>query len=218
MVDEIEEKESLEKEIAAEQQRIIADEKKTRNLFLITGLVVIAVIINIAILYSYVLKPRAVISEKTLTSSPTPIPTISEEPSPTIKPPVDNGSAQTVQNNIKEYFISFGSGSGSSGDWADVEGLLANIDFANYSNIKEIRFEVSTQVPTGNENVSVRIYNKSDNHQVWNSEVTATNATAYLVSQPIIYDKGEKTYQVQLKTQLKYLANITQARLHIILN
>ncbi|EKD86751.1 MAG: hypothetical protein ACD_37C00158G0001, partial [uncultured bacterium] len=34
----------------------------------------------------------------------------------------------------------------------------------------------------------------------------------------IIYDKGSKTYQVQMKTQLKYTANVTQSRVHIILN
>jgi hypothetical protein len=41
--------------------------------------------------------------------------------------------------------------------------------------------------------------------------------SAYLISNPIAYDKGSKIYQVQMKTQLQYPANLTQARIHITL-
>jgi hypothetical protein len=119
-------------------------------------------------------------------------------------------------NSIKEQFISFGTGSNQTSEWEDVPGLQASIDFGNYQNIKDIRFEVSVSIPTANQTASVRLFNVTDKHPVWNSEITTAN-NVYAVSSPIIYDNGSKTYQVQMKTQLKYLANLTQARLHIVL-
>ena len=112
-----------------------------------------------------------------------------------------------------------GSGSSQAGDWTDVPGLEASVDFGKYKSIKEIRFEASISVPTANEAVWVRLFNKTDQHPVWFSEATMTGgASSYLVSSPITYDKGSKTYQVQMKTQLKYTANLTQSRIHITLN
>lgn len=208
------EAEVLEKELAIEEKKLEVDEKRTRNAFLITALVVLIIFVNIVIIYSFILKPRVIISEKS-PRVPTPTPTVFIEPSPTItSTPISN----STQTNIKEYFIPFGSGTSSSGDWTDAEGLLASIDFSNYSNIKEIRFEASTSIPTGNQTVWIRIYNKTDNHPVWNSDVSFNGTGGYSVSLPIVHDSGLKTYQVQAKTQLKFPVNITQSRLHIILN
>jgi hypothetical protein len=144
----------------------------------------------------------------TPTSTPTPFPTAT----PTQHP------VTVINENepaIKDYFIPFGTGTSQAGDWTDVPGLQANIDFGNYQNIKEVHFEVSVNVPTGNQSVSVRLFNVTDKHPVWYSEVTTNNN--YVSSPAIIYDKGAKLYQVQMKTELQFLANLTQARIHIIL-
>ena len=151
------------------------------------------------------------------TPSPTPC---SDCITPTLKEETKKKSSSEViqEPSVKEYFISFGSSSGQSENWSDVAGLAASVDLGNYQNIKEIRFETSINVPTANESVSVRLFNKTDQHAVWNSEITMSGGpSSYLVSSPIVYDKGSKLYQVQIKTQLNYPANIVQSRLHIIL-
>lgn len=124
----------------------------------------------------------------------------------------------TTGSSVREYFIPFGSGSSSKREWTDVGGLSAYINTANYPKIKKVTFEVSVSVPTGNETVNVRLYNATDDHPVWFSDVYfdgGTNATL-LISQPITLDPGKKLYQVQMKTQLTYPANLDQARVRII--
>lgn len=120
-------------------------------------------------------------------------------------------------SSVKEFFVPFGSGSATSDDWEDVGGLQANIDSTKYGKIKSAVFEASVRVPTNNEFVYVRLYNVTDKHPVWFSEVyfPGGNAATLLTSKPITLDQGAKLYKVQMKTQLKYQAFLDQSRLHI---
>lgn len=124
----------------------------------------------------------------------------------------------TGSSAVREYFVPFGSGSSSNRDWANVGGLSAYINTANYPRIKKVTFEASVSVPTGNETVTVRLYNVTDDHPVWFSDVYFDGGTdaGLLISQPITLDPGKKQYQVQMKTQLTYPANLDQARVRII--
>lgn len=136
--------------------------------------------------------------------------------------PVSNAASATpssVSNSsqTKEYYIPFGSGSGSSADWQDVPGLQANVNSNSYGSIKSVVFEASLHIPTGNQTANVRLYNATDNHPVWNSEVNFNGNTnsILLVSPNISLDSGNKLYKVQMKTQLQYPAILDQSRLHI---
>ncbi|MCL5069288.1 MAG: hypothetical protein M1308_00050 [Actinobacteria bacterium] len=124
---------------------------------------------------------------------------------------------QTLTNSsVKEFFIPFGSGSNSTDDWADVSGLQVYVDSLQYSQIKKIVFEASVHIPTGNEKAYVRLFNKTDQHPVWFSEVSMEGgAPQLLISNPITLDSGNKLYQVQMKTSLKYQAILDQSRIHI---
>ncbi len=149
----------------------------------------------------------------TLVSPPVGIPT----PTPTVKP-VSQVQDQ-AQYSVKEFFVPFGTGSNSSDDWQDVAGIKATIDTVNYGNIKTVTFEASVRIPTGNEIAYVRLYNATDKHPVWFSDVSLEGGTAQLlISKPITLSSGNKTYQVQMKTSLKYPAYLDQSRLHIITN
>lgn len=218
MLEESKEVEILERELKEDEQRVKLDEKRVRNAFFIIAICAVVIIANLAVIYSFILKPQAIISEKMSNPTPTITNSPTASPTPLVAEPSNAFNNETSKNNIKDYFISFGSGTSSSSDWTDVSGLQASFDLGDYANIKEVRFEVSTQIPTGNQIIWVRLYNKTDSHPVWNSEVSASGASSYSVSEPIIYDKGQKTYQVQMKTQLKYPANITQSRIHVSLN
>ncbi len=119
-------------------------------------------------------------------------------------------STQQTTNQAKQFFITFGSGTGSSEDWQDVSGLQVTIDSSQYGKIKAAYFETSVYVPGANQDVYVRLYNVTDKHPVWYSDLTFNNAgTAQTqTSQPIILADGNKAYTVQMKAQLRALTNI----------
>ena len=118
--------------------------------------------------------------------------------------------------SAKEYYVPLGSGSGIAGEWEDVTGVAAYIDSASYGRIKQVTFEATTAIPAGGQRIWVRLYNVTDQHPVWYSEMTTDMSSATLLtSQPITLDKGNKLYQVQMKTQLKITTSLTQARIRI---
>jgi len=122
-----------------------------------------------------------------------------------------------IMSTPQEYFIPFGAGATSASDWEDVVGLQATVDSTLYKKIKSAVLEVSLSIPTGNETAYVRLFNKTDKHPVWFSDVFASGGTTqFIVSSQITLDSGSKTYQLQAKTSLSYPANINQARIHII--
>ena len=150
-----------------------------------------------------------------LSTKPTSLPAGGLTPTPTVKP----ASQTQTSSFVKEFFVPFGSGSNSSDDWQDVPGLRATLDPANYGSIKIVTFEASVRIPTGNEVAYVRLFNATDKHPVWFSDVSLEGGTpALLISKPITLDLGNKTYQVQMKTSLKFQAFLDQSRLHIITN
>lgn len=137
---------------------------------------------------------------------------LSLETAPTKSPTKSSDSTSKAQ----EFFIPFGSGSSSAGDWEDVAGLKASIDTTKYPPIKTTVFEASVQIPTGNGTAYVRLYNETDKHPVWFSEVSLDGGTPQLlISKPITLDNGEKVYKVQMKTSLKVQTSLNQARVHI---
>nr|MBI5455765.1 hypothetical protein [Candidatus Levybacteria bacterium] len=137
-------------------------------------------------------------------------PTITPTPTKLQYQPQDSSS-------VREYYVPFGTGSGSSSDWQDVSGLQAYVDSVSYPNIKSVVFEASLHIPTGNETASVRLYNATDKHPVWNSEINfnGNSSSIFLTSASISLDSGNKLYKVQMKTQLQYQAILDQSRLHI---
>jgi hypothetical protein len=125
--------------------------------------------------------------------------------------------SRTPASTVREFFVPFGAGNGSSTDWTDIAGLAATVDTANYSRLKSVVFEATIRIPTGNEIAYARLFNVTDQHPVWFSDVSLEGGTAKLISSsPITLDTGSKTYQVQVKTSLDYPAYLDQARLHII--
>ncbi len=127
-----------------------------------------------------------------------------------------SGLKNSSINSTKEFFIPLGSGAGASKDWSDVSGAQAYVDSSMYGEIKTVVFEPSVFIPTGNQTVWIRLYNATDKHPVWYSEVSMDGGLQKLLfSQNINLDQGNKLYQVQMKTSLGYISNLEQARIHI---
>lgn len=205
------------------QIRLQRDEKTIQIVLLIFGIIILLLFLNTIYLTYNLGKNKAqqkeVIEQSTIITNPTSIPQ-NQSPSPVTNTPTQ-ATIQKQQINtplVKEYFIPMGTGTNQSSDWENVAGTETSADFGQYTNIKEVRFEASVTVPSSSQLVWVRLFNKTDKHPVWYSEATTKGETsAYLVSQPIIYDTGQKTYQVQIKSQLKGLTNLVQSRIHITL-
>ena len=121
-------------------------------------------------------------------------------------------------SGVKEFFAPFGGGQSIASTWANVPGLQAYIDSSAYPNMKSVVFEASVYIPTGNQTASVQLFNVTQQHPVWFSEVDMSGgAPQFLVSRPIQLDSGNNLYQVQMQTQLQFPAQLTQSRLHITL-
>lgn len=139
---------------------------------------------------------------------PTPVTTTTQIIAPTTSP-----------SGVKEYFVPLGTGSGSSTTWQDVSGIQGYVDRNSYGTLKKVTFEVSLYTPTGNQTTYVRLYNITDQHPVWNSDVTGDGGTSQLkISQPITLDVGSKLYSVQMMTQLGAITQVQNARIHILTN
>lgn len=131
----------------------------------------------------------------------------------------EDDSVINTQNstNILETYIPLGSGSSFASDWEDITGLEASIDTTKYKNISKVTFELTMLIPNGNQEASVRLYNKTDKHPVWFSEVSHSGGEAKaIISNPIQLDSGNKTYIVQAKTQLQNEVKIINARIKIL--
>lgn len=198
--------------------RLARDESKVRIALL--GIVLLLLLLTANSVY-LTLQSIQKSTSQPISPAPTSSPSIPVSLPPTVVPTSItsqiNSSAQVTNAGVvKEYFIPFGSGSSQASDWTDVPGLTASVDFGSYNRIKEVHFEASVAIPTANESASVRLFNKTDMHPVWYSEITLMDGQ-YVSSNPISYDTGQKLYQVQMKTSLQYTANLIQSRLHVLL-
>ena len=79
-------------------------------------------------------------------------------------------------------------------------------------------FEAFLRIPTGNGRAYAKLYNVTDKHDVWFSEVMVEGGNTQRVeSKNIGLDAGRKIYRVTMKTAMGYEAVLESARLKIIL-
>jgi len=125
------------------------------------------------------------------------------------------GTTDTITTSVKELYVPLGTGANTTTDWSDIKGAAAYIDTKLYGKMKKVTFEASIGGSSGT--VYVRLYNATDKHPVWYSEMSMSGAgPELLTSSGITLDSGNKLYQVQMKSQLGATTNLFQARIHII--
>lgn len=121
-----------------------------------------------------------------------------------------------MSNSSKEYYIPLGSGTTKSNSWQDLTGVEAVIDTENYPAIKSVTFEVFLNIPTANGFVYAKLFNVTDKHDVWFSEVSSEGPVLTKKAAVVALEKGAKTYRVMGLSTLKYDANIENARIRIV--
>lgn len=139
--------------------------------------------------------------------------------SPVVGKEIEKTKTVTLRTpNVEEVSIAFGNGQTISREWEDIPGLTAYIDSSRYKNIKLARFEASLRIPTANGRVYARLFNKTDQHPVWFSEVSSEGPdSTFCQSENITLSPGNKLYQVQAKTTMGFASIIDSARVKIIL-
>lgn len=139
---------------------------------------------------------------------------LATKPSPTATP---TPSPSPAPARFIETYVPLGSGRTSMDQWEDLKGIESYINTESYPPMTNVYFEVALRIPTKNGRVSARLYNVTDNHPVWNSEVSTENETStFIGSRSLQLDPGNKLYRVQLKTTLKYESLLDFARIKII--
>lgn len=204
------------------QARLARDERYFKIGFVLVTITITLLLFNIVYL-NFIANERITQesptpSESTVSVSPQPSVT-QTSPSPTASSSNPTTNTSTNANpQVKDYYIPLGSGTVQSQQWVSVPGVQATVDFGDYQNIQSVLFEASISLPAAAQNVSVQLYDATDNQPVWNSTMTTNGASSqYLVSQPLVYETGLKTYQVQMQNQLLAPSTLVQARIHIIL-
>jgi hypothetical protein len=173
-------------------------------LWMIGAVLLNLLVVNGVLIYQWV-GGGAVLGESTATACPAACIT-----------KINQLAGKTVTTSAKEYYVPLGAGTNATDEWSDVPGASVSIDTASYGKIKQAIFEATVTVPSGSQRVWVRLYNVTDRHPVWFSDVTTdSSGPVLLASSPIALDKGNKVYQVQMKTQLKNLTNLVQSRVKI---
>lgn len=132
---------------------------------------------------------------------------------PVIKQPAvpDVGS-----NSVKEYYIPLGSGMTRSSDYVALNGAEAYIDTSLYGPIKQAVFEVFLRNTTGNGQVYAKLFNVTDQHDVWFSEVFMEGSPVTRKDTTITLEPGSKLYRVMLKSTLAYDVYVDNARVKIV--
>lgn len=117
----------------------------------------------------------------------------------------------------REYYIPLGNGSTTSANWDDLPSTDTVIDPSLYGTIKEVYFVAALGNPTQNGKVDAQLYNVSDKHAVWNSQLSMNGPASQTISSgKITLDTGSKLYRVQLKSGLSYPGTVTGAKIRII--
>lgn len=124
----------------------------------------------------------------------------------------------TPAPSLKETFIPMGTGSTQKNDWEDIAGSDVFINSSLFPNISKVYFEVSMHIPTKNGVMYARLYNVTDKHPVWYSDVSTDQDTSTFVTSTFKLDEGNKQYRIQAKTSLEYQSQVDTARIKIISN
>ena len=179
------------------------------------------VMLDLAIFFGKSVVKPSEIAATTVRVSVTPTPTVSCQSSCEVKidalaKRLDEFPVSETAKKTSEYYISLGSGSTKSSVWQDIAGAEAIIDTTNYPPIKSVVFEVFLNIPTANGLVYAKLFNVTDKHDVWFSNVSSEGPVLTKKEATITLESGTKTYRVMGLSTLKYDANIENARIRIL--
>lgn len=194
----------------------ILPQQRVGKIIFFTGIAINLIVLDLVVISNYS-KNKVMVSQvdsKTAISV-TPIKEITPTQIPSLTPiPIESDTYS--KSATREIYIPIGSGTTKNSTWDGLEGVEINIDTAKYGNIKESYFQVALRIPTANGEVFAKLYNETDKHDVWFSEMSSEGSTAVLKEAKISLDNGAKLYRVYLKSTLEAEAVVDLSRIKII--
>ena len=126
-------------------------------------------------------------------------------------------TTSSTEPTERELYIPLGSGATAKSDWDDLTTTDTLIDTSKYGTIKEAYFNVILKNPSKTGDAQARLYNVTDKHPVWNSEVRMDSLSEKQLASPkISLDTGSKLYRVQATSGLSAQITIDNAKLRLI--
>ncbi len=138
---------------------------------------------------------------------------LTDHPAAAVTPSVAPVQADT---SPKEYYVPLGSGTTKNDQWEAIPGAEATIDTSLYPKIKQVTFESYLRIPVGIGWMHVKLFNATDGHDVWGSQLQTESNTSSHQSAVITLDPGNKRYIVMAQSTIRAEAYIDNARIKII--
>ncbi len=133
-------------------------------------------------------------------------------------PVVESDKKETIQNLVKEIFIPLGSGQFEGNDWQLLPGTTTTVNTSLYRGIKSVFLQASLGIPNASGKVEARLYNLTDGYEVWGSHIENQGGGLKMISSSgFELPKGEKNYQLRVRSSIGSPALVGLARLRIIL-
>lgn len=137
---------------------------------------------------------------------------------PTVMPLIEPTVALTSTQKPKKQMVNIvtlGGGITQSSDWEELPGTEIVLRGSDFPGTTRVYFEAIMHIPTGNGQMSAKLYNVTDKHDVWFSEVSAVGSQASRFEAQISIEPEQKVYRVKVKSSLGYQAVLDTARMRI---
>lgn len=145
---------------------------------------------------------------------------VSLTPTPTAKTTPIPTPTTTISSSAKVMYIPIGTtGTTVNTDWTDASGTDFYFNLADYSGVKNVRWELSLQTESANNSGYARLYDVTNKRGVDNSQLS-TNLAAYefLRSGDLTVWGGNNLYRIQLKGLNGNVVNLLNPKLKIVFN
>lgn len=149
--------------------------------------------------------------------NPTPTPVVAETTEIAQKQIVVEKVVQSAAApQVKEFYIPLGLASLRTENYTfQSTGAEAVLDLSNYPGVYDVRFEATLSVESGH--VETRLVNVTDGNPLIESTLVAHGPTPKLYrSGNIVLPSGSKTYRVEMRTSLNFIANMDAGRIRIL--
>lgn len=204
---------------------------RTHELFIISLLILLMVnilLLDIVVFSSYLKEPASVsvpsIDDKNIKQqvatdiSKGGIYEISSTPQAT---PLETPKKERIQDtssgsSLQEYYVTLGNASTKNFEWEEKPGVEVYINTEYYRDILQVVFEAYVHLAAAHGKMHVKLVNVTDGHDVWESEVSTESDQVVRLEAPIKLDLGNKLYRIAMKSTIRELAILDNARIKII--
>lgn len=116
----------------------------------------------------------------------------------------------------REFYVPLGSGKTKNDEYEALPGAEASIDTRQYPIMRKVVFETYLRLPQGVGRMFVKLYNATDNLEMWGSEVDTEATTSTRKEVTITLSPGSKLYRVMAKSTIRSDAYLDNARIKIV--